>query len=187
MIRKNVYIPQHDSTDCAAACLSTIFYYYNKKYSITKLRDIIGTDIKGSTLLGLEKSANLLGFDTKSITIHKESFTEPYSLPAIAHTITKEGLSHFVVIRKIKNDKVWITDPAKGKKKMYTSDFFEMFTGILLLLVPNETFTETKEETTSVAKRFKTIIWKQKKLFILAILSSFILTFLSIATSFFNK
>lgn len=45
MIRKNVFIPQHDETDCAAACLSMICYYYNKKYSIAKLRDIIGTDI----------------------------------------------------------------------------------------------------------------------------------------------
>lgn len=187
MIRKNVFISQHDSTDCAAACLSMVCYYYNKKYSIAKLRDIIGTDIKGSTLFGLEKSANILGFDTKSIKVNTESFAETYSLPAIAHTITKEGLAHFVVIRKIKNNHVWITDPAKGKKKLPTSEFFQTFTGILLLLLPNETFTTTKEKTTSVSKRFKKIILKQKKLFICAIIASFLLTFLSIITTFFNK
>ncbi len=187
MIRKNVFILQHDSTDCAAACLSMVCYYYNKKYSIAKLRDIIGTDIKGSTLFGIEKSANMLGFDTKSIKVNTDSFVETYSLPAIAHTITKEGLAHFVVIRKIKNSNVWITDPAKGKKKLSTSEFFQTFTGILLLLLPNETFTTTKEKTTSVSKRFKKIILKQKKLFICAIIASFLLTFLGIITSFFNK
>lgn len=187
MIRKNVFIPQQDSIDCAAACLATICYYYNKEYSVTKLRDIIGTDIKGSTLYGLEKSANMLGLDTKAIKVNTDGFRDNFTLPTIAHIITEEGLAHFVVIRKIKNDNVWITDPAKGKKKMPTSKFFKTFTGILLLLMPNDTFTTAKEKATNVSKRFKKIIFKQKKLFICAIVASFLLTFLSIITTFFNK
>lgn len=59
------------------------------------------------------------------------------------------------MIRKIKNDNVWITDPAKGKKKMSTSKFFKTFTGILLLLMPNDTFTTAKEKAKNVSKRLK--------------------------------
>ena len=175
MIRKKVFIPQHDSTDCVTACLATACCYYNKKYSIAKLRDIIGTDIEGLTLLGLEKSANILGFDTKAIKVGKDSFTVTYSLPAIAHTITKEGLAHFVVIRKIKNNNVWITDLAHGKRKISISSFLETFTGILLLLVlvPNETLEATKEITTKVSKRFKKIILKQKNFLYLLLLLHF--------------
>jgi len=80
--------------------------YYKKEITITKLRDILGTDIKGTTLKGLEDGAKRLGFDTRAIRVDKESFQSKYTLPAIAHIITDEGLSHFVVVHKVKKDKV---------------------------------------------------------------------------------
>jgi len=110
-------------TDCAAACLATVSMYYKKEITITKLRDVLGTDIKGTTLKGLEDGANRLGFDTKAIRVDKEGFKSKYTLPAIAHVITEEGLSHFVVIHKVKKDKVVILDPAKGVEKKVDLDF----------------------------------------------------------------
>ncbi|WGX76897.1 cysteine peptidase family C39 domain-containing protein [Paraclostridium bifermentans] len=114
---KKYLIKQHDSSDCAAACLAMICMYYKKDSSITKLRDVLGTDIKGTTLKGLESGANKLGFDTKAIRVDKESFQSKYTLPAIAHVVTDEGLEDFVVIHKIKKDKVIILDPDKGYQK----------------------------------------------------------------------
>ena len=114
--KKNL-VKQHDITDCAAACLATLSMYYKKELTITKLRDVLGTDIKGTTLKGLESGAKELGFDTKAVRVDKSSFQSKYTLPAIAHLVTKEGLSHFVVIHKIKKDKAIILDPAKGVEK----------------------------------------------------------------------
>ena len=54
MSRKKYLVRQHDITDCAAACLAMICMFYKKEITITKLRDMLGTDIKGPTLLGLE-------------------------------------------------------------------------------------------------------------------------------------
>lgn len=51
---------------------------------------------------GLEEGANKLGFDTKAIRVDKQAFLSKYTLPAIAHLITDKGLSHFVIIHKIK-------------------------------------------------------------------------------------
>ena len=140
MLYKKYLVKQYDSTDCAAACLASICMYYKKEITITKLRDILGTDIKGTTLKGLEDGANQLGFDTKAIRVDKLAFSSKFTLPAIAHIITDEGLSHFVVIHKIKNDKVIILDPAKGKEKQSIDEFFSKFDGVLLLLVPNNDF-----------------------------------------------
>ena len=67
MSRKKYLVRQHDITDCAAACLSMICMFYKKEITITKLRDILGTDIKGTTLLGLEDGAKKLGVDTRAI------------------------------------------------------------------------------------------------------------------------
>ncbi|PXV95716.1 peptidase C39-like protein [Lachnotalea glycerini] len=43
----------------------------------------------------------------------KEGFLSKYTLTAIANIITKEGLSHFVVIFKITDKHVVLGDPAK--------------------------------------------------------------------------
>lgn len=87
-------VKQHDVTDCAAATLATICMYYKKEITITKLRDILRTDIKGTKFKGLEEGSIKLGFDTKAIRVDKEGIMSKFTLPTITHLITKEGLSH---------------------------------------------------------------------------------------------
>ena len=52
------YVRQHDATDCAAACLAMVCLHYRKEITITRLRDMMGTDLKGTNLVGLQKAAN---------------------------------------------------------------------------------------------------------------------------------
>lgn len=184
---KKYLVKQYDSTDCAAACLATVCMYYKKEITITKLRDILGTDITGTTLKGLEDGANRLGFDTKAIRVDKDAFISKYTVPAIAHLITDEGLSHFVVIHKVKKNKVIILDPAKGIQKQNVDEFFERFDGIILLLIPNNEFSLNKDKKESTISKFIKILVPQKKLFVGSIITSIILTILGIGSAFFNK
>lgn len=187
-MRGNSYlVKQHDITDCAAACLAMVCMYYKKEITITKLRDILGTDIKGTTLLGLENGAKRLGFDTRAIRVDKEGFKSKYTLPAIAHVITKEGLSHFVIVHKVTKKKVVILDPAKGKEKKDIDEFFESFDGILLLLVPNNEFKPGKVKGQGIISKFIQLLLPQKSLFFYSIVTSAILTILGIGSAFFNK
>lgn len=187
MSKRNVLIKQHDSTDCAAACLSMVCFYYKKELNIAGIRDILGTDIKGTTLLGLEQASRKLGFESKAVRVSKSGFKSKFTLPAIAHTVTDQGWCHFVVIRKIKNDKVWVSDPVKGNLKMSIDEFYKDFDGVVLLLVPSNEFIESKQKTKSVFQRYINLIKTQKRLFAYAIISSFILTMLGIFSSMFNK
>lgn len=50
---KFIYVKQQESSDCAAACLASISMYYGKEITITKLRDILDTNIKGTSLKSL--------------------------------------------------------------------------------------------------------------------------------------
>ena len=61
------FVKQLDSTDCAAACLAMICLYYKKETTVTKLRDLMGTDIKGTNLIGLSKAAKELGFASQAV------------------------------------------------------------------------------------------------------------------------
>lgn len=181
------FVKQHDATDCAAACLAMICLYYKKETTITRLRDAMGTDLKGTNLLGLSKCAKSLGFTAQGVRVDREGFMSGFTLPAIANVITKEGLSHFVVIYRITGKYVTVGDPAAAVKRLPLEDFYRDFTGVLLIMLPNESFVPGKEKGESVLLRFLRILLPQKKLFFYSILSSILLTILGIASSMFNK
>ena len=67
------YVRQHDTTDCAAACLAMVCLHYKKEVTITRLRDMMGTDLKGTNLVGLQKAANELGFSTAAVRVDRRS------------------------------------------------------------------------------------------------------------------
>ncbi|MGH0951292.1 peptidase domain-containing ABC transporter [Bacillus mycoides] len=184
---KSYLVKQHDATDCAAACLAMVCMYYKKDISITKLRDLLGTDIKGTTLKGLESGAKRLGFDAKAIRVNRETFTSEFSLPAIAHIITKEGLTHFVVVHKITKNSVVFLDPAKGKQKISIIEFFNYFDGILLLLAPNNEFIVESNKNKNTLRTFIKLLVPQKMLFVYSIIASLLLTILGVSSAFFNK
>lgn len=181
------FVKQHDSTDCAAACLAMICLHYKKETTIAKLRDLMGTDLKGTNLVGLSKCAEELGFATQAVRVDREAFKSKFSLPAIANIITKEGLSHFVVIFKITDKYVIIGDPAKDLLKVELKSFFDDFTGAMLLLVPTVDFTKGRVKGEKIFDRFIRLLLPHKKLFFFSILASVLLTFLGIISSLFNK
>lgn len=181
------YVKQHDTTDCAAACLAMVCLHYKKETTITKLRDMMGTDIKGTNLLGVSKCADKLGFTSRAVRVDKEGFLSKYTLPAIANVITKEGLSHFVVIFKITKKYVIIGDPAKDLMRMEIDEFYKTFTGAMLILKPNTEFTTEKLKGKKIFDRYINLLLPQKKLFIYGILASVLMTILGIVSSIFNS
>lgn len=112
---KYKHVKQYDTTDCAAACLAMVCLYYKKETTITKLRDLMGTDLKGTTLIGLSQCAEQLGFESRAVRVDREGFLSDYTLPCIANIVTEKGLSHFVVIYRINKKRLIVGDPSKEK------------------------------------------------------------------------
>lgn len=181
------FVKQHDATDCAAACLAMVCLHYKKETTITKLRDKMGTDLKGTNLVGLSKCAEELGFMVQSVRVDREGFTSSFTLPAIANVLTKEGLTHFVVVFKIADGHVILGDPAKDLTRVTIDEFYKTFTGVLLLLKPNEEFVCSKSKGEKVFHRYLRLLLPQKRLFAYGILASVLLTVLGIVSSLFNS
>ena len=70
------FIKQHDATDCAAACMGMVCLHYRKETTITKLRDLMGTDLKGTNLIGLSKCAEQLIFKQPYKRINEEQMQQ---------------------------------------------------------------------------------------------------------------
>src|SRR5258708_234022 len=127
-------ILQHDATDCGPAVLAMIAAHYKKRLSIAKLRELAGTDQRGTNLAGLSAPAEQVGFLPRAVRGTHEALNEA-PLPAVA--AWKEGTrNHFVVLYKVGKRKIVIGDPAMGLRKLTPGAFLKGWTGVLLLLAP---------------------------------------------------
>ena len=177
-------IKQHDITDCGAACLATIAKQYGLSISITKIREVAGTDKQGTNAYGMVKAAEQLGFTAKAVKGNQEAFFSEFPLPAIAHVVVNGGLLHYVVIHKITKKEVVIADPAKGIVKKSPDEFFKEWTGVFILLVPAQTFQKGKE-TKNIFERFWGLLLPQKRLVLDIFVASLVITVLGILGAFY--
>ena len=190
-------IKQHDITDCGAACLATICKQNGYKIGITKIREVAGTDKQGTNAYGVIKAAETLGFSAKGVKGNKEAFFSEFPLPCIAHVIVDGSLLHYVVIHKITKKQVIIADPGVGIVKLTPEEFFGevhedgkqpkyQWSGVLVLLVKNETF-KKGDETKGLFSRFFYLLIPQKKLLLHIFVASLIYTILGILGAFYFK
>lgn len=190
-------IKQHDITDCGAACLATIAKQNGYRLSISRIREIAGTDKQGTNAFGVIKAAEELGFSAKGVKGDKEAFFSEFPLPCIAHVVVDGSLLHYVVIHKITKKQIIIADPGRGIVKLTPEEFFGetaedgkppkyQWTGVLILLVKNETF-QKGNETKGLFERFFSLLIPQKKLLLHIFAASLLYTVLGILGAFYYQ
>lgn len=182
-------VKSFDTNDCGPACLATILRYYGFRTKVTRVAEVAKTDANGTTLLGMIKAAEYYNlkcvagqakeFDNKNEFIRKLSHI---NAPFIAHLILDNGVRHFVVVYHI-DDEVVVADPSRGIIYYSIDEFASIFTGLALILTPNEAFIPKKE--THKKLFLKDIILGQKKLILLIAFFSIVASALGIFTSFF--
>ncbi len=114
------FVKQFDAMDCGPACLKMIAGFYGKDFSLDYLRKKCFITREGVSFLGLSEAADSVGFRTLGVKIPFDLLKEKVTLPCIVHWQQR----HFVVVYRIKNDKVWIADPSTGLIR-YSREEFE--------------------------------------------------------------
>ena len=183
-MKKDTLIQQHDIKDCGAACLASVGAFYGNKMPIAKIRQICHTDTRGTNVLGMIQGLEAMGFNAKGVKGDLDALPD-IPLPAIAHIVVNGQLHHFVVIYKVEKNKISVMDPAYGKIEEYTFEkFAEIWTGVLILLEPNEYF-EQKDERTSIYSRFWHLVQPHKSILIQALIGALVYTILGLSTSIY--
>lgn len=180
----NIQVKQRDISDCGAACLASVARFYNLDVPVTRIRQHAGTDKKGTNVAGMLEAAKHLGFEAKGVRGAFESLFQ-IQLPAIAHIIVNGQLQHYVVIYRINKQKISVMDPAVGKliiKKL--SEFKEEWTGVLVLLAPNDNFIPGIHKI-SPLRRFYNLIQPQRSILIQTLFGAVIYTLLGLSMSIF--
>lgn len=191
-------VRQYDVTDCGAACLATIIKHYGSKIPITRIREIAGTDNRGTSVFGMVKASGQLGFTAKATKIAAgenedieasmyKVLSLPLTFPAIAHVIDSENsLSHFVVIHKVTKSKIIVADPAKGICKLTPDEFIKQWTGVLILLTQTQKLSKSEQSENLLRQFFKLLI-PQRGLLVNIFFTSLIFTMLGIGAAFYFR
>lgn len=128
-------VQQHNEEDCGAACIASIAKYFGKNFTLNNIREVTGTGRQGTTLLGLKRGAEALGFNTLSVKANPQTINQKHRLlPSIIHW---KG-EHFVVLYGKRGNKYVVGDPGVGIRYLTFLELKEGWqTNIILNLTPD--------------------------------------------------
>lgn len=182
---KYYLIKQKDESDCGAACIATIARFYGKRISVTKIRTIAGTDVDGTSGKGIIKACQALDLTCKAMFSKDKHLQTDYPFPIIAH-INRNGFEHYLVIYKVKKNRILAADPADSLQWISIDDFQKWWTGVFFIISPTKNFKKTNEYKTFL-NRFIHFILENKKLAIEILIASFLITILGIMGAFYFR
>jgi len=138
-------ILQHDECDCGAACLCMVAAYHRCKMSVSKSRELTRTDSTGTNLYGIVDGAEKIGLNATALSGTMEELLNSIEkgeveFPFIAHTISRNGMLHFVVVTGFKKQKILIADPGTGKRSLTMEEFAKEWTGNIAVFQKGENF-----------------------------------------------
>ena len=148
MLNKFPQYKQYDEMDCGPTCLRIISKYYGKSYSIEHFRKLCRTTRSGSSLLAISEAAEKTGYRTIGAKLSYDDMAEESPFPCIALWNQR----HFIVVYRIKNNKVYVSDPAHGLITYTREEFMKHWTagsngeGIILTLETTPEFETMDEE-----------------------------------------
>lgn len=185
------YIHQLDETDCGAACLAMVASHYKSHKSVGAIREIAGTDTKGTNLTGMVQAAQKMGFCARALKGNKDALTGDLPCPFIAHVAVKQDgyvLMHYVVVSGIRGGKVHVWDPdeSKGKQALSIDSFAEIWTGYVLFLSPDRSFTPEKGEG-SLLLRFLPVMRPYRGILFMACVASLFLILFGILSTLYTR
>ncbi|MBI5218228.1 MAG: peptidase domain-containing ABC transporter [Bacteroidia bacterium] len=162
--------------DCGPSCLRMIAKHYGKVYSLQTLRDRSFITREGVSMLGISDAAESIGMHSAGVKITFDTLVKEVSLPCIAHWRQK----HFIVIYKIKKNKIFVSDPAEGLVEYTKQEFFDGWIsarsegenkGLCLLLEPMPDFYNDSGEKIDKANfRFLFLYLRPHKKFLFQLL-----------------
>lgn len=179
---------QLDQSDCGVACLSSIVKLNGGNTPLEKLRELSGTSLEGTTMLGLYQAANIIGFnaegceaDIQALIDHKE--------PVILHVVVECQLQHYIVCYGYSLKEGFIIgDPAKGIYYLSENELNEIWISkTCLTLSANEYFISNESSLKSQKQYFFNLLKYDYKLLALSVILGTFVAGLSMAMSIFSQ
>lgn len=178
------HVLQHSEEDCGAACLAAIAKHHGRTFTLNRIREAVGTGQLGTTLLGLRRGAEALGFNARAVKASPEILDKlkQAPLPAVIHW---KGY-HWLVLYGQHGRKYAIADPAVGIRYLSKNELAAGWTnGIMLLLEPDSVrFLAQVDDKVGGFGRFFKPVWAYRGILGEAFIINLVLGLLSLTSPF---
>lgn len=152
--RRVPYVSQLGNMDCGVACLTMLFNYHGLKLDIVDIGMDMQVGRDGVSLVTLKKIAEKYGF---KFAAYKYGYNQD-NLDRNLPVILLNGSHYVIVERKKKKDQYIIVDSARGKSLAEFSDIKELYTDILISILPEEAIKKVPRKRIDIQIRKKTLI-----------------------------
>jgi NHLM bacteriocin system ABC transporter peptidase/ATP-binding protein len=141
---------QMETAECGAAALAIILAHYGRVVPLATLRRDCGVSRDGSRVSNILKAAKAYGLTAKAFKREILALKET-PVPYVVHWKFK----HFVVVEGYRRGRVYLNDPATGRRAVSSEEFDASYTGIVMTFEPGPEF-ERGGAAPSIAGR----LWK---------------------------
>ncbi|MBU6458753.1 MAG: NHLP family bacteriocin export ABC transporter peptidase/permease/ATPase subunit [Bradyrhizobium sp.] len=130
-----------EASECGAAALGIVLAYYGAWIPLEQLRTACGVSRDGSKASNIVKAARSFGLAARGFRKEPSTLHE-MPMPCIIHW----NFNHFVVLEGIDGDRVYINDPALGRRRIDMTELDLAFTGVVLTMERTESFKKQGSE-----------------------------------------
>jgi len=185
---RKIFTRQYGEFSCGLACLSMIVKYYGGYARQEDLRNISGTSLAGTSLLGLYQAAEKLHFAPEGYEADMDSLKSVDS-PVILHIIKEQRIEHYAVCFGYENNRFIIGDPGERAISYWTekelNDCWK--SKALLLLKPATAFVRQTSEKKEKQQWLKNIIQEDISILAVAFILGVVIAVMGLATAVFSQ
>lgn len=135
-MNRKLIIKQNGYKDCGPSCLLSIMRYYGLEASHEEVSYLLKMDKEGTNAYEIINGSKSFGFDGYGIHYtYEEIVNNKISFPIICHVLVN-NMYHFIVVYKVKKNKLIIMDPSSQNSKITKEYFKEIYQNTSIVIYP---------------------------------------------------
>lgn len=139
---------QMEAVECGAAALGIILSYYNRIVPLEELRRECNVSRDGTSAANILKAGRNYGLNGKGFKNAPDQKDYLKALKALRPPfIIFWNFNHFLVVEGIGKKRVYLNDPASGRRTVSLEEFDHSYTGVILVLSPGQNFEKGGKKT----------------------------------------
>jgi len=184
------HVRQLDQSDCGVACLKAVLKYFGSDAPLERLREISGTSITGTTMLGILQAGKDLGLAVNGFEADLKSLKECTDI-CMLHVVIDKKLQHFLVYYGYdeQQEKYLIGDPSKTEVEVYSAAELEKIwtSKSLLLFKPTDALKAVNDKKLSKWKWLIDFVQEDINILSIALVIGVGVALLGLSTAIFSQ